>query len=110
MQALWETSPVDVRRLQGSSSSFTSFLNALLHSTGKSQRLDDILVRTTIRDTIADGGVDAAVDSAVRGDHTGWLACPTAWQYKARPYAKVTDQDLRDEVNKPYAMELIQKG
>jgi hypothetical protein len=108
--ALWETKPDDVRRLQGASPRFTQFVNSVLRLSARAGGLGDDRIRTTVRDNIADGGVDAAIDEVVIGDMSGWLACPTAWQYKARAYSGIIDNDLRDEINKPYSTELLQAG
>ena len=112
MLALWQIQPSNIRglRLLGQSDRFTAFMNALLRASARRYSVTDNLIRTTVRMTVPDGGVDGAIDTVVNGDDTGWLTCPSAWQFKAQPYKGLTPKKLRNEINKPYTKELIKNG
>ena len=109
MLALWQINDSDILYLQGDDR-FTAFLGALLYATASSGGLRDDQVHTNCRVDVQDGGIDAAVDTAVVDDTTGWLGCPTAWQFKAQEYAKISEKVLKDEINKRHSRKLISEG
>jgi len=102
---------LDVLGLQGGGGEpFARFLNSLIRAHAYVLRIPDTQISTTVRTNIADGGVDTAIHAAAPNDTTGRVAVCTAWQFKATSYREVSDQDLRKEIGKSYAGELIKKG
>ena len=94
----------------GGGEPFARFVNAVIRAQCFALGVSDDQISTTVRTNYADGGVDAAVHVAAPADTTGRLAVPTAWQYKAMRLAEISEKDLRNEIQKPYAAELISKG
>ncbi len=122
MRSVWHVDGAEVCSLQGLSADFVRLMNALITAQGRAGGLQDVAIKLNQADTVADGGVDAAVSDSITAsqDPTGWFAVPTCWQFKAQPTSNIkpsskapdTKQEtaLREEINKPYAAELIKKG
>lgn len=88
---------------------FTEFVDALIRSEAYSQGIPMSGISTNLRTNLGDGGVDSEVRQAISNSRTGWFSVPTCWQYKATQFKDISDANLREEVNKYYAKELIQK-
>jgi hypothetical protein len=63
-----------------------------------------------LRGNISDGGVDTCVRAVIPNDGSGWFEVPTVWQFKAVEASSIRRDDLRDELAKPFALELIKSG
>ena len=87
MRPIWEIDGEDVENLQGDSTGFVRFLNALLGFQADAGRLPDSAVHLNQKDTEGDGGVDAVITRAISSglDPTGRFGVPTCWQFKASP-------------------------
>jgi hypothetical protein len=66
-------------------------------------------LRGNLRTNKPDGGVDTAVD-VILDAQSRWFECPTAWQFKSCEARDVTNAELRREIKKEYAAELVSKG
>ncbi len=88
---------------------FTEFVDALIKAEAYIQGIPTSEISTTLRTNIGDKGVDAEVRQPTSNSLTGWMSVPTCWQYKATEYKNISKKNLREEVNKEYAKELIQK-
>ncbi|MGP0067421.1 MAG: hypothetical protein ACLQGP_27975 [Isosphaeraceae bacterium] len=123
MKPIWIIDGEDVTRIQGDSVGFVRLLNALLSQQSHVGGLPDASLRLNQKDTEGDGGVDAVVDAAIapERDPTGRFAVPTCWQFKASPTenikARVSKGEeggqevaLQQEINKPHAKHLIERG
>jgi hypothetical protein len=89
---------------------FTEFVDSLIKAEAYIRGIPTSEISTTLRTNIGDKGVDAEVRQPVTNNLTGWMSVPTCWQYKATEYRNISEKNLREEVNKEYAQELIQKG
>jgi hypothetical protein len=93
---------------------WTAFLDALLRALAAVCSVPDREIITNQRVNLGDAGVDSQVNAAFPGEPTDRLATPTCWQYKAEAYRGYTpstrNKKLAGEINKSYAVELIQKG
>ncbi len=89
---------------------FTEFVDALVRAEAFTCRVSLSEISTTLRTNIRDGGVDTEIRVGLDGDSTGFMNVPTCWQYKATENRNVSHADLRTEINKPYAKQLIQAG
>ncbi len=111
MRSLWAIEPDSIRHLRSpGGDKFTRFVDDLIRAQAATAGVVDSDVVTNRRTNLGDGGVDTEVKRSLSVDPTGRFAYPTCWQFKAVAFADVTPQDLRDEVNKPYASELIRRG
>lgn len=89
---------------------FTEFVNSLIKAEAYIQGIPTSKISTTLRTNIGDKGVDAEIRQSALINLTGWMSVPTCWQYKATEYRNISEKNLREEVNKEYAQELIKKG
>ncbi len=89
---------------------FTQFVDSIIRAHAYACGVTHDKVKTNQRTNLADGGVDTTVDVLLTGDATGWFSNPTVWQYKATAEENISPSALHDEVNKPFAAELIKKG
>ena len=111
MLASWRVTEEEVRTLQEPGGRrFTQFVDALIHATCLASGMPPASLRTNERTNIADGGIDTVVTAPIPSDPEGYFKYPTCWQYKGGSYSTITDSDLKDEVNKPYASQLIKDG
>ena len=123
MRPVWEIDGEDVENLQGDSTGFVRFLNALLGFHADAGRLPDSAVHLNQKDTEGDGGVDAVITLAISSglDPTGRFGVPTCWQFEASPTenikAKVAKGEeggqqvaLHQEINKPHSRRLVEQG
>ncbi|MBI2790887.1 MAG: hypothetical protein HYX61_02915 [Gammaproteobacteria bacterium] len=88
---------------------FAGFGDILLHAHAKALSIPLSSLYTGLRN-ISDGGVDTKVDQGTSDDNTGWMKEPSIWQYKARDFSDIHPQMLKEEVNKPYVVQLIKEG
>jgi hypothetical protein len=108
---MWTANSVDIRRFQGGDgSAFAELVIALLEAEATKLAIPLSKLDSTLRTTISDGGIDACLRQGSDADKTGWLAIPTAWQFKATAYPSVSDDDLRAEINKLFAAKLVGEG
>ncbi len=108
---MWSVDQKDFLLLRdGGGQPFTGFVDALIRAHGFLYGVGEAEILTSLRTSIADGGVDTQVRRAMPNEPTEFLRLPTCWQYKARPYADITDAALLKEVQKPYAAQLIKEG
>jgi hypothetical protein len=111
MMNMWFVDQKDFLLLRdGGGQPFTAFVDALIRAHGFVYGVGEAEILTSLRTNIADGGVDTEVQRAMPGDSSGFLLEPTCWQYKARQYADITDNDLLEEIEKRYAKQLIENG
>lgn len=108
---MWQVDPDELRKFQGSGGTpFTMFVDELLRAQAAISGVELSAIHTNVVVNKRDGGVDTAIDESFEDDSTGWFAVPTAWQYKAKRQGDVTDSELRSEVRKHYAVELVKRG
>lgn len=86
---------------------FTEFVNSLLSTEALYSGLPLSAVRLNLQINLHDGGADAAVDNPVPSDSTGWLGCPTVWQFKR---SRLADGELRTEIAKESVRQHIENG
>jgi hypothetical protein len=106
---------VDVRTLVNRTRSpggdqFAGFLDSLIAANAISSGIPYSSLHTNQKTNIGDGGVDTKVTKGSNQDQTGWMIDPTIWQYKATDADGIGATYLRNELNKPYALDCIQKG
>lgn len=89
---------------------FTEFVDALIRTEAYIQSVPLSKISTNLRTNLGDKGVDTEVRQSMPNSQTGWLSVPTSWQYKATEFRNISEKNLREEVNKEYSTELIQKG
>ncbi len=89
---------------------FTEFVDALIRTEAYIQSVPLSEMSTNLRTNLGDKGVDTEVRQSMPNSQTGWLSVPTTWQYKGTEFRNISEKDLREEVNKKYSTELIQKG
>jgi hypothetical protein len=94
-------------RADGTGRRFTEFLNSLLETAAFYSGLPISAVHLNLQINLHDGGADAAVDSAVPEDSTGWMQCPTVWQYKR---SRLSDTELLAEIGKESVRDFISRG
>jgi hypothetical protein len=94
----------------GGGQPFTAFVDALIRAHGFIYGVGEAEILTSLRTSIKDGGVDTQVRRGMPNEITEFLKLPTCWQYKARPYADISDTALLKEIQKPYAVRLIGEG
>jgi hypothetical protein len=108
---MWTISAPDLTSLRGAGGQpFTGFVDELLRTQCFVYGIPNSEIATTLRVNVGDGGVDTRIDRGVPNEPTGWLQCPSAWQYKSRDEDRVTETSVAEEVKKPYATELILRG
>ncbi len=123
MSDIWTIEAQDVCRLQGNDEAFVRLMNDLLAQLAWSAGIPGSQLRLTLKVDAPDGGVDAALDQTIAPalDPAGFADVPTCWQFKALPTRNIKadvpkgehggqEVALRQEINKPYARELILKG
>ncbi len=111
MVKMWTVDHNDLTMLRGGGGApFTGFVDALIRATGYCCGVGEARILTSLRVNISDGGVDTEVQVGMQSDPTGYLLERTCWQYKARLFRDVSNSQLIDEVNKPYAKKLITEG
>ena len=94
-------------RADGTGRRFTQFVNDLLSSEALYSGLPISEVHLNLQTNLHDGGADAAISCAMPEDSTGWMQCPTVWQFKR---SRLTDRELRDEINKKSVKDYIERG
>ena len=105
---MWEVSRAELLSLKGGGGEpFLQFVSHLIHASAAAGRLPASEIDSTLRANVRDGGVDIRVRAAVPEDPVGWLGEATCWQTKAVEANEVTPAQLREEINKPFAAELI---
>lgn len=108
---MWSVDQKDFLLLRdGGGQPFTAFVDALIRAHGFVYGVGEAEILTSLRTSIADGGVDTQVRHVMPNEPTEFLRLPTCWQYKARPYADITNAALLKEIRKPYAVQLIKEG
>jgi hypothetical protein len=108
---MWRVDQKDFLLLRdGGGQPFTCFVDALIRAHGFVHGVGEAEILTSLRTSISDGGVDTQVRRAMPTDQTEFLQLPTCWQYKARPYAEITEPALLKEIRKPFAARLIGEG
>ncbi|MEC4812581.1 MAG: hypothetical protein SAK29_04810 [Scytonema sp. PMC 1069.18] len=89
---------------------FTEFVDALIRAEAYTEGFSQSEVSSNLRTNIGDKGVDTEVRQPTPANRRGWMGVPTCWQYKATDYSNISNPQLRQEINKPYAQRLIQQG
>jgi hypothetical protein len=89
---------------------FADFLNKLIRAHARAHGIPDTAIRTNLKTTVGDGGVDAEVNTKAGHDPTGRMTFATAWQFKATAAGQGGPAELRAEINKPYAKQLVKAG
>jgi len=107
---MWTINGTEVLRFQGHGDAFTEFVDSLIRAEAYFSGLSDSEILTNCRVYLPDGGVDTQVRAAIAESPNGWFPKATCWQYKASPFASIGEADLRDEITKPFASELIRRG
>jgi hypothetical protein len=109
---VWRLGTDDVIRLrdQDEGRAFTEFVDRILEAEAYACGIPIASLKTNQRVVIPDGGVDTQVDNAAAQDPVGWMGHPTIWQYKAIAAGGLSEAQLRKEVNKHRAAELILAG
>ncbi len=110
MDPIWYIKDSYLDQFAGDGKGFSDFMNVLLRAAACSAGLRNEQADTNHRVNDPDGGVDAAIHGAVAGDNTGWLGCPTVWQFKAKERNGTGKAKLLEEINKPYVRKLIGDG
>lgn len=98
-----------LRTLRGAGGqTFTDFADSLIRAdmSRAGVRLDQVV--TNIRTSIPDGGVDTRIKVAAPGVLA--LEAPSAWQYKATDYGKISEPELVKEMRKPVSSERLSAG
>jgi hypothetical protein len=115
----WRIDGEDIYQLQGNSSGFVRFLNALLRHQAIFGGVPEAAIHLNQKDNEPDGGVDAVIDQPIPPgrDPTARFRVPTCWQFKAMPVGNVAagvkggqKQALSEEILKPYARRLVAAG
>ena len=115
---MWKLGSNDLLQLKGGGGErFVAFVDRLIGAEAFRGGLPQSEIQTQLRANIKDGGVDTAVNKAVPNDQNGWFNEPSCWQYKSTEAADINDKeykskqnDLQQEITKPYSKELIEKG
>ncbi len=115
---MWKLNPTDLLQLKGGGGEpFVHFMDRLIRAEAACGGLVQAEIATQLRVNIKDGGVDTEVKEAILRDKSGWFAVSTCWQFKAVDGTAIDDDvkktkknELQEEINKPYAKELIEKG
>lgn len=94
-------------RADGTGRGFTRFVNNLLETEAQYSRLPMSEVHLNLQINLHDGGADAAVSGVVTEDSSGWMRCPTVWQFKR---SRLTDVKLRSEIRKKSVKAYIKQG
>ncbi|BAU63003.1 hypothetical protein STA3757_03580 [Stanieria sp. NIES-3757] len=89
---------------------FTEFVDSLIKAEAYIQGVALSEISTNLRTNLGDGGVDTEVRQSASNSLTGWINVPTCWQYKATGFAGISSGDLKQELNKPYSKQLVEKG
>ena len=89
---------------------FTEFVDALIRAEAYIQGVPLSEISTNLRTNIGDKGVDTEVKQSMPNSQTGWMRVSTCWQYKATEFRNISEKNLREEINKEYSKELVQKG
>lgn len=89
---------------------FTKLVNDCLLALSQQVGIPYSELDLSVRTIVGDGGVDALITGQSATDHTGWLNCPTVWQFKAEDLGQISESDMRREVNKGYCRQKIQDG
>lgn len=89
----------------------TKFVNALISAEMFVANVPENAFVLVDRSTVGDGGVDGEVKQPVVGARSAWLKDhPTLWQFTARDGVDATLKKLKEDLGKPYAIELLRKG
>ena len=108
---MWTINSLDIFRLRTPGGDrFTEFVDALIRAEAYIGSVPLSEISTNLRTNLSDAGVDTEVRQAMPNSQTGWMSVPTCWQYKATEFKGIKPSHLREEVNKSYSKELIQKG
>ena len=115
---MWKLVPTDLLQLKGGNGErFVHLMDRLIRAEATCGGLAQSEIATQLRVNIRDGGVDTEVKQPIPRDSGGWFTVPTCWQFKAVEGKDVDDKrkkkkrnDLQEEVHKPYAKQLIEKG
>jgi hypothetical protein len=108
---MWNLRPGDLAPLKGAGGErFAQFVDRLIRNEAALGGLPQSEIDAQLRGNISDGGVDTCVRAAIPGDRSGWFAVPTVWQFKAVEASSIRRDDLRNELAKPFAQELIKSG
>jgi hypothetical protein len=108
---IWEIDGRDVIHLRPDPGGvlFTAFVDDILVAAAQATGVPLSKLHQNLRTNRPDGGVDTALDTAI-SDRNGWCDFPTAWQFKSADASTVTEKDLKEEVSKDHAAELIRQG
>jgi hypothetical protein len=107
---MWTIEGIEVVHFQGDGDAFTEFVDSLIRAEAYSSGLPDSALSTNCRINLADGGVDTQVCEAITGSPTGWFQSASCWQYKASLFASISEKDLKTEIKKAFAAQLIREG
>jgi len=107
---MWTISGTEVLQFQGHGDAFTELVDSLLRAEAYVCGVSDSAIATNCRVFLADGGVDSVVQEAIASSSSGWFSDPTCWQYKASSFAGIRERDLKTEIRKPFAAQLIRTG
>ncbi|MCA9609202.1 MAG: hypothetical protein KC619_26555 [Myxococcales bacterium] len=112
MQNILEISGSEiVRTFKSDGQRFTEFVDDLIVGLALRNGVPRSSVQTNVRTNLADGGVDTEVTVAIPNDPFGYCSgVQTIWQYKARPYADISDNDLKKEIAGKYCKKKIEDG
>lgn len=108
--SMWTVTPEEIRRFQSNGEAFTQFVDTVLAAILQSKGLSLAHLHTNQRVMRKDGGVDSKLDIPIPTFDQEWFAAPTAWQYKSSPAKGIGRATLRNEIEKPYAQDLIKAG
>ena len=107
---MWTITGTEILRFQGHGDVFTELVDGLIRAEAYVCGVSDSAILTNCRVTLPDGGVDSSVSEPVSPSPSGWFPNATCWQYKASRFAGIGEQDLKDEIRKPFAAKLIKDG
>lgn len=112
-QHMWTVDALTIKHLRDAPGGlqFTAFIDALIRAQAAVSGIPLSEIHSNLRTNLADGGVDTEVRcGTTRPDPSGWLTAATCWQYKATTVAALSEKDIREEIRKDFAKELIRRG
>jgi hypothetical protein len=107
---MWTIDVSEIRTFQSNGGAFTELVDSLLRAEAYVCGVSDSAIATNCRMFLPDGGVDSAVHEAIVSSPSGWFPDATCWQYKASPFGGISEGDLKTEIRKPFAAQLIGTG
>lgn len=107
---MWTISGTEVLPFQGHGAAFTVLVDSLLRAEAYICSVSDSAIATNCRVFLPDGGVDSVIHEAITSSSSGWFPDATCWQYKASPFSGISETDLKTEIRKAFAAQLIGTG